>query len=113
MLALMDVRDEQRGWLAKVIEATGIAPTTLAQRAGLAPTTLTRFLNSPEHASALSGRTISAVEKLTGIRYGAWPELRPALLREDDAAPYEAGGAGSFPAHVARMLEGGAKKPGR
>ena len=52
----MDPREDQRAWLARVIAETGIAPTTLAIKAGLAPTTLTRFLNNPEHATALSAR---------------------------------------------------------
>lgn len=86
LLLPMDMRDEQRAWLAKVLELSGLAPTALAQKAGLAPTTLTRFLNNPEHATALSARTVSAVEKSTGLRFGE--QARPATLRESEAEPF-------------------------
>lgn len=85
MLCLMDPRQEQRAWLEAVIAQTGVAPTTLAVRAGLAPTTLTRFLNDPQHGSALSARTISAVEKATGLRYGAASARVEARGAEADA----------------------------
>ena len=102
----MDTRDEQRAWLAQVIAATGIPPTTLAQRAGLSATTLTRFLNSPEHASALSARTIAAVEKLSGIPYGA--QIRPGIIKEDDATPFEAGPSNILPIDLKASLRGNA-----
>jgi SOS-response transcriptional repressor LexA len=86
LLRAMDPRDEQRQWLAKLLAATNEAPTALALRAGLAPTTLTRFLNNPEHATALSARTISLLEKATGLRYGS---AMPQLLREREAEPYK------------------------
>jgi hypothetical protein len=81
----MDPREEQRAWLQELLARTREAPTALAVKAGLAPTTLTRFLNNPEHATALSARTISAVEKATGVRFGAFPA--PAL-REREAEPF-------------------------
>jgi hypothetical protein len=86
MLAMVDPRDEQRRWLKRVLQITGKAPTALAQEARLAPTTLTRFLNDPEHATALSARSISAVEKTTGLRYGEDP--RPIGFRESEAEPF-------------------------
>lgn len=106
MLAVMDMRDEQRDWLGKVIATTGIAPTTLAQKAGLAPTTLTRFLNNPEHASALSARTISAVEKLTGVRFGAEPSHLG--MREEEASPFDVGAETELANRVRPLLRGNA-----
>jgi hypothetical protein len=85
LLRAMDPRDEQRAWLLDLLAQTREAPTALAQRAGLAPTTLTRFLNNPQHATALSARTISAVEKAAGVRFGASP---PAALRDSEADPF-------------------------
>lgn len=99
---LMGPRDEQRAWLAQVIAETGIAPTTLATKAGLAPTTLTRFLNNPEHATALSARTIAAVENLTGVRYGL--SMRPRLAAELEAEAFE--DSGPFGKRVQSLLSG-------
>jgi len=104
MLAVMDILDEQRDWIAKVLAATGLAPSALAAKAGLSPTTLTRFLNSGEHATALSHRTISAVEKSTGIAFGA--DLRPRLLRKDDASGFVPSDAGGVSAYVANIIQG-------
>lgn len=81
----MDPRDEQRAWLTNLLERSGEAPTSLAIRAGLAPTTLTRFLNNPQHATALSARTISAVEKATGARFGV---ANSGALKEREAEPF-------------------------
>lgn len=89
MLARMDPRDDQRVWLERVLEVTKLAPTTLATRAKLAPTTLTRFLNNPEHATALSARTVAAIEQVAGLRFSDAPTLR--LVREAEAEPYEIG----------------------
>lgn len=83
----MDTREEQKAWLQKVIASTGIAPTTLAQKAGLAPTTLTRFLNSNDYNNALSARTISSVEKFTGIRFSA--DVAPIGFGEVEATPFD------------------------
>ena len=85
-----EIRERQRDWLIKVIAATGLAPTALAVRAGLAGPTLTRFLNDPEHSSALSHRTITAIENATGLNFG-------------DAA-LDLGAAFPFAADLARKL---------
>jgi hypothetical protein len=111
MLALMDTRDEQKAWLAKVLASTGIAPTTLAQKSGLAPTTLTRFLNSEEHSSALSARTISSVEKYTGIRFGAEPP--PPGMSESEAEPFDMGEGGDMASRLRALMSGNAVHPWR
>ena len=100
----MDPREDQRAWLARVIAETGIAPTTLAIKAGLAPTTLTRFLNNPEHATALSARSIAAVENITNIRYAS--EIRPRLLRASEADLYEPEASTPLAKRVQAMLSG-------
>ncbi len=109
MLALMDTRDEQRAWLSKVIASTGIPPTTLAQKAGLAPTTLTRFLNNPEHASALSARTISSVEKFTGLRFGGNPEA--VGFQESEATPFDFGSDEELADRVKAIMRGNSSHP--
>jgi hypothetical protein len=100
MYLFMDPREEQRAWLESVIAQTGIAATTLASRAGLAPTTLTRFLNNPTHSSALSARTLAAVEKVTGLRFGGLAPSRS--LREPEAQPYDPAAA---PPELAERLQ--------
>lgn len=87
MLASMsDPSEEQRAWLRTVLQQTKLAPTALAQRAGVAQPTITRFLNDPNAKHALSARTVAAVEKATGMRYG--PDPRPTGLRESWEPPY-------------------------
>ncbi len=103
-LSQMDTRAEQLRWLSRVVSETGIAPTTLATKAGLAPTTLTRFLNNPDHATALSARTISAVENATGISYGA--AIRPRLYRPQEAESYALDQSGPLAARIQAMLNG-------
>lgn len=100
----MDPRDEQRAWLARVVADTQIAPTTLAVKSGLAPTTLTRFLNNPEHATALSARTIAAVETFTGIPYGT--TVRPRLTRGIEAEAYAGEGGSPLAKRVQSLLTG-------
>ena len=71
MLAVMsDPADEQREWLRAVLAEKKLAATALAQRAGVAGPTITRFLNDPRATHALSARTVAAIEKATGMRYG-------------------------------------------
>jgi hypothetical protein len=86
-IRVMDPKEEQRVWLMRVLDAKGLAPTALAIAAGLAPTTLTRFLNNPEHASALSARTIAAIERQTGVRFGG-ANAPAQALREREAVRY-------------------------
>lgn len=82
----MDPRDEQREWLKAVLAASGLAATALALRAGLAPATLTRFLNNPNHKTALNARTIKAVETASGMRYGDLSASAGPPPGEDPAA---------------------------
>ena len=58
----MGLRERQRLWLKGLIAATGLSATALARKSGLAQTTLTRFLSSSVHGSALSARTVEAIE---------------------------------------------------
>ncbi len=89
VLRMIDTRDQQRAWLNAVLARTGLNATQLASKSGLAITTLTRFLNNPQHSSALSMRTISAIERETGIRYGE--NGPPAGFRETEAEPFTPG----------------------
>lgn len=87
-LRMSDPRIEQREWLLKVLDKTGLSGTALALKARLAQTTITRFLNDDEHGHALSARSIAAIEDAAGMRFG--PDPRPVGLRESEATPYDA-----------------------
>ena len=80
------LREEQRAWLRTVIQKTGLSPTQLAAKAGVAQPTITRFLNSPNVSHNLTARTISAVERAVGMRYG--PNPKDAGFNESDGEPY-------------------------
>ncbi len=102
MLALMsDPAEEQRAWLRSVLAQTKLAPTALAQRAGVSQPTVTRFLNDPTGKHALSARTLAAIERASGMRYG--PDPHPAGFRESEAAPYNPKGSGEV-ADIVRAL---------
>lgn len=90
MLRMIDTRADQQAWLARVLQEKGLAPTALAQLARLAPTTLTRFLNNPEHSTALSHRTVAAIEQATGIRFSSEPAPPPGGFRDRESEPYVA-----------------------
>jgi len=78
----MGLRERQRLWLSGLIAATGLSATALARRSGLAQTTLTRFLTSDHHGSALSARTVEAIETAAagtlGITQGEAAPFHPA-----------------------------------
>ncbi|HLJ72122.1 MAG TPA: hypothetical protein VKU03_12445 [Roseiarcus sp.] len=67
----------------------------------MASTTLTRFLNNPTHANALSARTIAAVERVTGIRFGAGG-APPSGFGEPEADAFDASRAS---AELAERIE--------
>jgi hypothetical protein len=104
----MEPQDEQRTWLLQVLERTKLAPTALAIRANLAPTTLTRFLNKSDHASALSARTISAVEKVAGIRFQGSSEVAAVENKAPEAKIFlpQSGGLEETLVKAALCLEG-------
>ena len=64
-------------YVQHVLDRLGISPTELARKAGLSVSTLTRPLNDPEHASALSIRTLAKIAKATGVPLPA--SIRPSI----------------------------------
>lgn len=86
---IMRPQDITRAWLKAVLEKTGLDPTGLAHKAGVHPSTLTRFVNNENVTHDLSRRTISGIEKVTGIAYGEH-RVRPRVLQvsEPEAQAY-------------------------
>ena len=59
-------QERQRAFVRAAMEAKGLDATNLARAAGVAPSTLNRFLNQ-EVNHLLSGRTLSAISRVSGI----------------------------------------------
>lgn len=76
------IRDEQKAWIASILDVTGWTPTDLARRASVHQTTLTRFLADPTGKATLSARTVAAITEVTGFEpYArANPEARRATI---------------------------------
>ncbi len=75
-----------QAWLNAILGETGLTPAALAERAGVSPTTLTRFLNNPDHAHALSGRTVARIVEATGKPappFSGASDESPAEFRQD------------------------------
>jgi transcriptional regulator with XRE-family HTH domain len=83
---LVELRDRQRAWLKQALAQSGLSGTALAKKADLSQSTLTRFLSDPEHGSALSARTMAAIELATGVKFGE--RAMPGGVSEAEAAPY-------------------------
>ena len=100
-----DLRLRQRDWLRRAMELSDLSATALAKKADLAQTTLTRFLGDPEHGSALSARTISAIEQASGHPFA---DLLPAMaVHEGDASPYQAStGEAAISSAIGRLTGG-------
>jgi hypothetical protein len=86
VLALTSI-EETRAWLRGVLDRKRLFPATLATKAKLHPSTLTRFLNGHNVTHDLSRRTITAIEKATGILWGEDTVREPL----SDAAIYQPG----------------------
>lgn len=70
----------QKGWelnyVRRVLAATGMSPTALAERAGFSRSTLTRALNDADHKFRLSTSTLDKIRDATGIAYLPDSEVR-------------------------------------
>jgi hypothetical protein len=105
--AIMRPQDVTRAWLKAVLEKTGLDPTGLAAKAGLHPSTLTRFVNNENVTHDLSRRTVSGIEKATGIAYGQDKVRQRTLgLAEPEGSAYvvEAGDGDSRIDEAVRYL---------
>jgi transcriptional regulator with XRE-family HTH domain len=104
---LMSQEDDQRAYLASVMERTGWNQTELAQRAGLDPSTLSRFLTGGREGHALRHATIRKIEVASGlsasgeIRAGAAPGFA-----ESEASPLELPAHSPFKAIIAALAQG-------
>lgn len=82
------IRREQRAWIERLMEATGLPPSRLATEAGLSDTTLTRFLNAADHGGALSQVAMHRLSERHGFPLPgatAEPAAAPAGFRENEA----------------------------
>ena len=82
---------EQREWLRRAVERSGLKLTEIARRGGFTPSTLTRFANNAEHDGVLSPITIATVAEITGEpAHEAWAGSadRPGF-GEVEALPYQ------------------------
>lgn len=62
-----EIRDQQRAWLRRVLEAMKTTPTELARAAGMADVTLSRFLNRDDYEGVLSALTLRLLVEHTGL----------------------------------------------
>lgn len=87
LIAMSDLREEQRVWLRRVLEQTGWSMNALAKKAKVSTPTISVFLNDETKSHNLTARTIAAIERASGMRYG--PDPRPAGMRESEAEPFD------------------------
>ncbi len=102
---MTDLRQKQRAWLKRTLGHSGLSGTALAKRTGLAQTTLTRFLSDPDHGSALSARTVAAIESATGLLFHDGDAAKTSVA-EPEAAPYRVEGGEEAIGEVIARLSG-------
>lgn len=84
---MQNSRDTQLAWVRAILAHLGVSATELARRAKIAPSTLQRPLNDPDWAGMLSGRTMSAIADIAGLRPLEFP-VRGRGAAEPEATPY-------------------------
>jgi len=99
--------DDQRAYLASVMERTGWNQTELAQRAGLDPSTLSRFLNGGREGHALRQATIRKIAAASGLS-ASGEVMAPAAqgFAENEASPLEVGERSPLNAIIAALGQG-------
>lgn len=65
----IDLIKRQREWLQEVLSKTGWNQTKLSKKANLSPSTLSHFLSGTRDGHALTSRTISAIEQVSGLAF--------------------------------------------
>ncbi len=103
----MSQEDDQRAYLASVMERTGWNQTELAQRAGLDPSTLSRFLNGGREGHALRPGTIRKIQAASGLT--ASGEIIPPAAQgfaESEASPLEVTAQSPLNAIIAALGQG-------
>lgn len=103
----MSQDDDQRAYLANVMERTGWNQTELAQRAGLDPSTLSRFLTGGREGHALRQATIRKIEAASGLT-ASGEVTAPAAqgFAESEASPFEVTPQSPFNAIIAALGQG-------
>ncbi len=103
----MTQEDEQRAYLASVMERTGWNQTELAQRAGLDPSTLSRFLNGGREGHALRQGTIRKIELASGLAVSGGVAAPTAQgFAESEASPFEVPAESPLRAIIAALGQG-------
>ncbi|MBC8037747.1 MAG: helix-turn-helix transcriptional regulator [Rhizobiales bacterium] len=103
----MSQEDEQRAYLASVMERTGWNQTELAQRAGLDPSTLSRFINGGREGHALRPGTIRKIEQASGLAVsGEAVAVAAQGFAESEASPFEVLAHSPFKAIIAALAQG-------
>jgi transcriptional regulator with XRE-family HTH domain len=108
----MTQEDEQRTFIAQVLERTGWNQTELAQRAGLDPSTLSRFLSGGREGHALRQNTIRKIETASGLACAAGGGIELAALpaaqgfTEAEALPLQVPAHGPLNAIIAALGQG-------
>jgi len=96
--------DEQRAFVQRVIDRTGLNQTQLANRAGFDPSTLSSFMSQRREGQTLSSRVIRKIEVASGIIMGPMPRF-PAVAETPDHGFAE---AEALPYIAARQPDGDA-----
>ena len=103
----MSQEDDQRAYLASVMERTGWNQTELAQRAGLDPSTLSRFLTGGREGHALRQATIRKIELASGLTASGKAMAAPVQgFAESEASPLEVSAQSHFRAIIAALGQG-------
>jgi len=103
----MSQEDDQRAYLASVMERTGWNQTELAQRAGLDPSTLSRFLTGGREGHALRQATIRKIELASGLTASGKAVAAPVQgFAESEASPLEVSAQSPLRAIIAALAQG-------
>lgn len=101
----MNQVDDQRKFVARVLERTGWNQTELALRAGLDPSTLSRFIAGGREGHALRQSTIRKIEAASGLAEHA-VEAAPAGFAETEAVPLQLPPRDPLHAVIAALAQG-------
>lgn len=82
-------KDDQLAWVRAVMAHLGVTANELAKRAKIAPSTIQRPLNDPDWPNVLSGRTLSAIAEVIGVKPLEYPTRSGATFGEPEAVPFE------------------------
>ena len=103
----MSQEDDQRAYLANVMDRTGWNQTELAQRAGLDPSTLSRFLTGGREGHALRQGTIRKIELASGLTASGNVVTAAAQgFAESEASPFEVSAQSPFNAIITALAQG-------